>query len=82
MLVKSSDSILRQREASLLHVLLARFNAVVTRERILDEFYGLGESSGANTIDVHVSRLRRKLRGSGLAIRAMHGRGYVIGEQD
>jgi DNA-binding response OmpR family regulator len=30
-------------------------------------------------VEVHDSRLRRKLHGSGLSIRTVHGRGYVLG---
>ena len=69
---------LTSREAGLLRVLLLAGSGVVTRERILDEFYGLGTSAAGNTVEVYVSRLRRKLAGSGLVIRSVHGRGYAL----
>ena len=36
------------------------------------------ESSGTNSIEVYIHRLRRKLEGSGLAIRTVRGLGYLL----
>lgn len=64
-------------EAALLGTLLATPQRIVTREKIafLDE----GESPG-RSVDLHVSRLRKKLEGHGGEglIRTQRGMGYMI----
>lgn len=67
---------LTNREYWLLETLLRRKGEVVPREALVEALYGWQEEPAANTIDVHVHHLRRKL-GSGL-IRTVRGIGYML----
>ena len=52
---------------------------VVTKEQIAQAWVGEGAESGpGNTIEVYIHRLRRKLEGSGVAIRTVRGLGYLL----
>jgi len=52
---------LTTREMLVLKYLLERSGRVVTREQLLKEVWGYRYTGDARTVDVHVSRLRRKL---------------------
>lgn len=70
---------LSPREATLLELLMAQFEKVVTKEQIAAAWAGDGgEVGGGNTAEVHIHRLRRKLEGSGLEIRTVRGLGYLL----
>jgi two-component system response regulator QseB len=49
------------REFSLLQALIEEPKRVFTRSELEEKLYGWGEEVGSNTIEVHVSNLRRKL---------------------
>ena len=63
-------------EFQLLHQLLARPGAVLTRERLADALYGWQESGPGNTLEVLIHNLRRKLDNA--LIRTVRGVGYLI----
>lgn len=63
-------------EYQLLHQLLVRPGAVVTRERLSHTLYGWNESGPGNTLEVLIHNLRKKLD-SGL-IRTVCGVGYLV----
>lgn len=68
---------LTPREFDLL-VTLARFQGVaLDREQLLDLVWGTSFYS-IRTVDVHVARLREKLRGSGARIETVWGSGYRL----
>jgi len=69
---------LSARELQLLEILLANADRVVTKELIAGELSGDGEEVGANAVEVYVHRLRKKLDGSGVGIRAVRGLGYLL----
>jgi DNA-binding winged helix-turn-helix (wHTH) protein len=63
---------LTTREVLLLRYLLQRAGRIVTRDRLLTDVWGRNYTGDDRTVDVHVSRLRRKLpslRGRLVAIR-------------
>lgn len=64
-------------EAELVRVLLHRRGAVVGREVLLRAGWPEG-SPKRNDLDVHISRLRRRLAAVGLVIRTVRSRGYVL----
>jgi len=76
---------LSPREWMLLDLLLTQRDRVVTKDQIA-ESWALERSaesgSGAGSIEVYIHRLRRKLEGSGLAIRTVRGLGYLLEEGD
>ncbi|NIE76462.1 response regulator [Pantoea sp. Ap-967] len=63
-------------EFQLLHQLLARPGAVLTRERLAEALYGWQESGPGNTLEVLIHNLRRKLDNT--LIRTVRGVGYLI----
>ncbi|MCA3218289.1 MAG: response regulator transcription factor [Burkholderiales bacterium] len=68
---------LSAREFALLHALLERPGAVLSRAQLEERLYGWNESVGSNAVEVHIHHLRRKL-GDG-AIRNVRGVGYTLG---
>jgi two-component system OmpR family response regulator len=72
---------LSPREWQLLELLLTPRDKVVTKDQIVQAWGGDGTGdagSGANSIEVYIHRLRRKLDQSGLAIRTVRGLGYLL----
>jgi DNA-binding response OmpR family regulator len=55
---------------------------VVQRATLLNEVYGFDEEPSSNTLDAHVSRLRKRLArlGSGVVIHPIRGVGYMLDE--
>lgn len=64
-------------EARLLRPLVDRFRSVVSRSDLTRAAWS-GDAPGRNALDVHVSRLRRRLDESGLRIRTVRSRGYLL----
>jgi DNA-binding response OmpR family regulator len=73
---------LTRTEFDLLSLLIRKRGSVLTRTHIWEEVWGYEEYPLANTVDVHVSRLRRKLPqdGAGL-IQTVYGIGYRLQEE-
>ncbi|MGQ7845969.1 response regulator [Granulosicoccus sp. 3-233] len=70
---------LTRREFSLLEALLDRRGRVASKEHILNRMFSFDEADvGTNAIELYVSRLRRKLSGSGVSIRTLRGLGYQL----
>ncbi len=73
---------LHRRELFLLESLLRRVNRVVSRETLLDEVFSPHDDVQDNTLDMAVSRLRRRLIAldAGVAIHTVRGVGYMATE--
>ncbi|MDB5580285.1 MAG: DNA-binding response regulator [Bradyrhizobium sp.] len=69
---------LRKREWSVLVILAGRAGKVIPKERILSEVFGFDESVGPNTVEVYITRLRKKLGEEGPTIRSLRGLGYMM----
>lgn len=69
---------LPRRELALFELLLENRGRLIEKDRIADALYGTGASVEANAIELLVSRLRRKLDGSGVVIRTARGLGYML----
>ena len=67
-------------EFKLLEFLMRNAGQVLTRTMIFEAIWGYHFDPGTNLIDVHLSRLRRKVDPPGLAplIRTIRGSGYAI----
>ncbi|MDO5522010.1 MAG: response regulator transcription factor [bacterium] len=52
-----------KKEFMLLFCLLSRPGKIFTRQQLLDEIWGYDTESGEGTVNVHISRLRERLRG-------------------
>lgn len=68
---------LTAREWSLWEALLHRPQAILSRAQLEERLYAFGDEVGSNTIEVHVSHLRRKLGTH--AIVTVRGLGYRLG---
>lgn len=70
--------VLPRRELALFEFLLDNQGRVISKETIADTLYGVGSEVESNAVELVVSRLRRKLRGSGVEIRTARGIGYML----
>ncbi|MBY5393285.1 response regulator transcription factor [Rhizobium leguminosarum] len=75
---------LQRREKSVLTALVRRRGRVVLRESLEEAVYGYDDAIESNTLDSHVSRLRRKLSdvGAGVEIHTVRGVGYLLKAAD
>lgn len=67
---------LTQKEWALLRVMATRPDRIHTRENLADALYGFGDEADSNTLEVFISRLRRKLGRS--HIQTLRGLGYRL----
>ncbi len=63
-------------ELRLLHTLMARKGRVQSRDRLLDDVWGISAEVTTRTVDTHVKRLREKLGPLGDSIETVRGVGY------
>ncbi len=80
-LKRGADEIpLTAREWAVLDALAARAGRVVTRDDLLESAWGETSEAASESLDVIVSRLRRKLQPDGAphCIRTVRGQGYVF----
>ena len=68
---------LPQKEFLLLFKLLSYPNKIFTRRQLMDEIWDMDSESDERTVDVHISRLRDRFRGSrDFSIVTVRGLGY------
>lgn len=68
---------LPRKEFLLLYKLLSFPNKIFTRMQLMDEIWGRDSSSDAQTVDVHINRLRRRFEGNrSFEILSVRGLGY------
>src|SRR5258706_138405 len=67
---------LTRREFELLHYLVQNKNRVISRDRLLERVWGYDRLIETRSVDVHVGRLRSKLRTAGRQIETVVGLGY------
>jgi two-component system OmpR family response regulator/two-component system response regulator QseB len=75
-LVQGERAQLSAREFSLLHALLERPGAILSREQLENRIYGWGEEVSSNAVDVLIHGMRRKLGAE--AIRNVRGLGWRV----
>jgi DNA-binding response OmpR family regulator len=67
---------LTRREFELLRYLVQNKNRVISRDRLLERVWGYERLVETRSVDVHVGRLRNKLRAAGRQIETVIGLGY------
>ena len=72
---------LTRREFDLLRFLVENRNRVLSRDRLLERVWGYEHSVETRSVDVHVGRLRGKLRTAGRQIETVVGLGYRFVEE-
>jgi two-component system OmpR family response regulator len=75
--VAGEPIILTSREWAVLDLLTARPGAIVSKHRIEEALYAFGSEIESNTVEVYVSRLRKKIGKD--RIRTARGIGYTLG---
>jgi DNA-binding response OmpR family regulator len=70
------------REFEVLLELMSPPGRVVSKRSLSDKLSGFDDALAANALEAFISRLRRKLQGSGATIRTLRGLGYVVEAQD
>lgn len=71
---------LGRREFGLLEALMTQAGRVVTRERLMSRLSDLEDGGSDNALELLVSRLRRKIAGSGVEVVTVRGVGYLVRE--
>lgn len=66
------------REFEVLWELLTPPGRVVSKQSLSDKLSDFDEALGANALEAFISRLRKKLLGSGASIRTLRGLGYLV----
>lgn len=69
---------LSPREFDVLEILMLREGRVVSREDLMQRLYDSDSEVGQNALEVFLSRIRRKIGGSGVVIRTIRGLGYLL----
>jgi DNA-binding response OmpR family regulator len=74
--------LLSRSELTLLELLLRRAGRVVARRMLEEGLYGFDDMVGSNSLEAHVSRLRKKLEAAGASVQihTLRGIGYMAGE--
>nr|WP_269137918.1 response regulator [Pseudomonas sp. MMS21 TM103] len=69
---------LTSREQAVLEAMIARPGRVMSKEQLAAQVFGLDEEASADSIEIYVHRLRKKLEGSGVRIVTFRGLGYLL----
>lgn len=69
---------LRTREFDLLYMLAENREKVFSREQLLEKVWGFDFYGETRTVDVHIARLRDRLKSSDVAIETVWGIGYKL----
>lgn len=67
-----------RKEAALLECLLDSRGRLVSKGQLIDHIYGVGADVDNSSIEPFVSRLRSRLKGSGVLIKTARGLGYML----
>lgn len=68
------------RELAVLEALLWRVGRPVAREALFEKVFDLAADVRVEAIEIYVSRVRKKLEGSGVTITTLRGLGYLLAE--
>ncbi|WP_332713862.1 response regulator transcription factor [Pelagibacterium mangrovi] len=69
---------LGRREFRLLEILVTHAGKVVAKDRLMNQLFNFDESVSINALELHISRLRRKLEPSDVEIGTIRGVGYMM----
>ena len=74
---KGNNVKLAPKELELLHFMASNPNKVFTREQLMYEVWGYDYPGDSRTVDVHIKRLREKIKGGeGWEVQTVWGVGY------
>jgi len=82
MIHQGKSSILPQKEFMLLYKMASFPGKIFTRQQLMDEIWGYESETDSHTVDVHIGRLRDRLRDNeDFRIVTMRGVGYKVIKQ-
>ncbi len=76
--ISDHDVPLTLKELAVFECLFERTDQIVSKAQIADHLYGIGAEIEERVVEVHISRLRKKLAASGLVIKSARGLGYMM----
>lgn len=77
--VGDEENLLPQKEFLLLYKLLSYPNKIFTRHQLMDEIWGMESETDERTVDVHINRLRERLKAcEDFQIITVRGLGYKV----
>jgi DNA-binding response OmpR family regulator len=81
--VEGASIPISRREMGVLEQLLRRCEKVVPKDVLEDKLYGFGEEISSNSVEVHISRLRKRLvkANASITIHTLRGIGYLLSER-
>lgn len=73
-----------RREMGVLEQLMRRNGRVVPKDVLEDSLYGFEEEVSSNSVEVHISRLRKRLgnAGASVSVHTLRGVGYLLSENE
>jgi DNA-binding response OmpR family regulator len=72
-----NEVLLPQKEFQLIYKLISYPNKIFTRQQLMDEIWGFDSETDERTVDVHINRLRERLKDcADLEIITVRGLGY------
>ncbi|MEX0828199.1 MAG: response regulator transcription factor [Haliea sp.] len=73
-----------RREMGVLEQLMRRHGRVVPKDVLEDRIYGFEQQVASNSVEVHISRLRKRLLNAGatINIHTLRGVGYLLSEEN
>lgn len=69
---------LPRREMTVLVALVEASGRAVSKQTLMDQLYGAGSETDEKVVEVYISRLRKRLKPHGVAIRVNRGIGYTL----
>ena len=75
--IKNKKIVLSKKEFELFQFLILNKEKIISRQTILDNVWGTHYNPFTNTVDVHVSTLKKKIKSQDkLMLKTIHGTGY------
>ncbi|AUG55514.1 response regulator [Thalassospira marina] len=78
--ISGEPVLLTPRERGVLEVLLLNISQVISKERIALHLFGFDDEASVKSIELYISRLRKKIAKSSVEVRTIRGLGYMIDE--
>lgn len=69
---------LTKREHGVLEILFRSKGNMVSKDQIAEKLFSTNDDADTSSIRIYVSRLRQKIKGSGMSIRSIRGMGYSL----
>jgi len=71
---------LTPRERGVLEILLLNISQVISKEKIALHLFGFDDEASVKSIELYISRLRKKIASGDVEVRTIRGLGYMIDE--